>query len=85
MDLTTAAKVVGSIAAPVSAYGAIPAGAPAQCNGVDWMPQIVYPYTTAARDALTMAASMAGSVIRNSTTNKLNTYSGAAWEAVTSA
>lgn len=40
-------------------------------------------YTTAERDALTTM--VAGDVIYNSTTNKLNFYSGSAWEAVTSA
>lgn len=40
-------------------------------------------YTTAERDALT--GMDGGSVIFNDTTNKLNFYTGAAWEAVTSA
>ena len=40
-------------------------------------------HTTAERDALT--GLVAGQTIYNSTTNKLNFYSGSAWEAVTSA
>lgn len=40
-------------------------------------------YTTAERDALT--GMVAGSQIFNSTTSKLNFYTGSAWEAVTSA
>lgn len=38
-------------------------------------------YTTAARDLLT---AVAGDLIYNSTTDKLNFYTGSAWEAVTS-
>jgi hypothetical protein len=40
-------------------------------------------YTTAERDALTDM--IAGTVVYNSTTNKINFYNGSAWEAVTSA
>lgn len=40
--------------------------------------------TTAARDALAGADLRAGTLIYNTTTNKLNFYSGSAWEAVTS-
>ncbi len=40
-------------------------------------------HTTTERDALANLA--AGQTIYNSTTNKLNFYSGSAWEAVTSA
>lgn len=39
-------------------------------------------YTTTARDALTAAKGM---LIFNTTTNKVNVYTGSAWEAVTSA
>lgn len=42
------------------------------------------PLTTTERDAATVLL-QAGSVIYNSTTNKLNFYNGTAWEAVTSA
>ncbi|RMH28461.1 MAG: hypothetical protein D6692_05430 [Planctomycetota bacterium] len=41
--------------------------------------------TTAQRDALNLAAGDAGEVIYNSTTNKINFWTGAAWEVVTSA
>lgn len=40
--------------------------------------------TTAARDALAGADLRAGTLIYNTTTNKLNFYSGSGWEAVTS-
>ena len=40
-------------------------------------------YTTTERNALT--ALVAGQFIYNETTNKLNVYTGAGWEAVTSA
>ena len=40
-------------------------------------------YTTAERDALTNV--VAGSIILNTTTNKLNAYLNGAWEAITSA
>lgn len=49
-------------------------------------------YTTTARNALTVDAAaiaankiVAGTVIYNTTTNKLNFWNGTAWEAVTSA
>jgi hypothetical protein len=49
-------------------------------------------YTTTQRNALTVDATaiatnkiVAGTVIYNSTTNKINFWNGAAWEAVTSA
>lgn len=41
--------------------------------------------TTTARDALGAADKVAGSIIYNTTTNKLNFYNGSAWEVVTSA
>lgn len=40
-------------------------------------------YTTTARNALTNLA--AGQIVYNTSTNKLNVYTGSAWEAVTSA
>jgi len=40
--------------------------------------------TTAARDALTGADLRAGTIIYNTTTNKLNFYNGTSWEGVTS-
>lgn len=39
-------------------------------------------YTTTARDALSVPA---GTLIFNTTTSKINVYTGSAWEAVTSA
>ncbi len=39
-------------------------------------------YTTTARDAL---SPVAGDMVYNTTTNKLNFYNGSAWEVVTSA
>jgi hypothetical protein len=46
-------------------------------------PQLNLPqYTTAERDALTDP--LTGEVIYNTTTNKINFYAAAAWEAVTS-
>lgn len=41
--------------------------------------------TTAERDALAAGDKFKGLVIYNTTTNKINQYTGAAWEAVTSA
>lgn len=41
------------------------------------------PFTTTQRDAL--VAPTTGMMIRNTTTSKLNWYTGAAWEAITSA
>lgn len=41
--------------------------------------------TTAARDALAGADLRAGTVVYNTSTNKLNFYNGSAWEVVTSA
>lgn len=41
-------------------------------------------YTTTARDALSLTSGQAGLVIFNSTTSKLNFWTGSAWEAVTS-
>jgi len=40
-------------------------------------------YTTAERDAVTEW--LVGAIIYNSTTDKLNFYTGSAWEAITSA
>lgn len=55
-----------------------------QANGQ--RPQLVLPiYTTAERDALADPVAAAGELIYNSSTDKLNFYTGAAWEAVTSA
>lgn len=48
-------------------------------DGIPFIPS----FTTTARDALTSVP--AGSVILNTTTGKLNFYTGSAWEAVTSA
>lgn len=42
-------------------------------------------FTTTARNALAAGDKYAGMVIYNTTTNKLNFWNGAAWEAVTSA
>ena len=47
------------------------------------VPYVPINYTTTERDALTSPAT--GVVIFNTTTSKLNTYTGAAWEEITSA
>jgi hypothetical protein len=53
---------------------------PTFCDAGEFVPQS---YTTTARDALTGVTG--GTIIRNTTTSKLNFYTGSAWEAVTSA
>ena len=46
--------------------------------------EVILPsFTTAERDAIASPAT--GRIIYNSTTNKINFYSGSSWEAVTSA
>ena len=74
MQLQTSA---GTALLTVSSVGVVTYGAAATTGAMR-----VQSMTTAQRDALT---GVAGMLIYNSTTNKLNFYAAAAWEAVTSA
>lgn len=68
----------GSVLLSVSSVGALTFGAAATVTGM-----VIQSMTSTQRDAL--SSPTAGTIIYNSTTNKLNVRVAAGWEAVTSA